>query len=202
MQNELAEYGLGSDPLKTFLTWYEEAKKNNEDNPEAMTLSTIDTKLNRPNSRTVLFKGMVDQNLVFYTNYLSHKGHELEANNEVSLLFYWHKSIRQVRIQGRVTKAPVEVSDKYFHSRDRDSQLASYISNQSSPIDSKAKLVEKLDNAKKELGSNQVPRPSHWGGYLVEAYEFEFFIYGKNRLNDRFLFEKNANGWSVTRLQP
>ncbi len=201
MIKELESFGLGIDPLVNFKKWYKEASMF-EDNAEAMTLSTIDFKLNRPYSRTVLFKGFFENNPIFYTNYNSVKGEHFEKNNEASLLFYWHKSIKQVRIQGKVEKAPLEISKKYFHSRDRDSQLASFISDQSTIIDSKESLIKKLEAANLKYENLEVPHPPHWGGYIVRPYEYEFFVYGKNRLNDRFLFVLKDNNWEINRLQP
>lgn len=202
MLNELKDYNLGADPVKNFLNWYDEAIKV-EDNADAMTLSTIDVELNRPFSRTVLYKGIKDNKIIFYTNYLSKKAQQMDQNNEVSLLFYWHKSIRQVRIQGKITKTSDEDSRKYFASRDRESQLASYISQQSAPIESKQQLLNNLEAAKTKFENSEVEKPIHWGGYLIEPYEFEFFIYGKYRLNDRFLYILNNEGsWEISRLQP
>lgn len=199
--DSLIEYSLKNNPLDSFTSWYEDAKKV-EQNADAMTLSTIDLKNNRPDSRTVLFKGIKDGCCTFYTNYLSNKATELEGNNEACLLFYWHVSKRQVRIQGKVKKMSQSDSEKYFHSRDRQSQLASMISNQSSPIADKAELMKKLTEATEKYEGTTIPYPTNWGGYLFEPYEFEFFVYGDYRINDRFLFKKQNNDWSVTRLQP
>lgn len=200
MEN-LSDYDLTSGPLDSFISWYEQAKKV-EQNPEAMTLSTIDSKLSRPDSRTVLFKGLKSGNLTFYTNYTSTKSRELESNSEAAILFYWHVSKRQVRIQGKVTKMSPEDSKNYFRSRDRQSQLASYISEQSSPIEDKAALMKKLEDASNKFDGGEIPFPVNWGGFLFEPYEFEFFVYGDYRINDRFLFQKNGQGWNTTRLQP
>ena len=199
--DNLLNYSLNKDPINSFTNWYEHAKTL-EQNPEAMTLSTVDLKNNRPDSRTVLFKGMKENALTFYTNYLSVKGRELEENDEACLLFYWHVSKRQVRIQGKVKKMSAADSDKYFHSRDRQSQMASYISEQSSPIADKDALLKKLEETKLIFAGKEIPRPDNWGGLIFEPYEFEFFVYGEFRLNDRFLFKKSHNEWIVTRLQP
>lgn len=199
--DNLIKYSLSNDPLESFMNWYAEAK-NIEQNAEAMTLSTINLKNNRPDARTVLFKGIKDGCCTFYTNYHSNKGRELEVNNEASLLFYWHASKRQVRIQGQVRKMAESDSKSYFYSRDRQSQLASMISEQSSPIENKDALLSKLSEATKKYDGVEIPYPENWGGYLFEPYEFEFFVYGDYRINDRFLFTKNNNSWSVTRLQP
>ncbi len=199
--DNLIKYSLTDNPLDSFMSWYADAKKV-EQNPEAMTLSTIDLKNNRPDSRTVLFKGIKDGCCTFYTNYLSNKARELEGNREACLLFYWHASKRQVRIQGQVRKMAESDSKSYFHSRDRQSQLASMISEQSSPIVDKDALMAKLTEATQKYDGLEIPYPKNWGGYLFEPYEFEFFVYGDYRINDRFLFKKQNNNWSVTRLQP
>ena len=199
--DNLIKYSLTDNPLDSFMSWYSDAKKV-EQNAEAMTLSTIDLKHNRPDARTVLFKGIKDGCCTFYTNYLSNKARELAGNNEACLLFYWHASKRQVRIQGQVRKMTEADSKSYFHSRDRQSQLASMISEQSSPIADKDALMTKLTEATKKYDGVEIPYPENWGGYLFEPYEFEFFVYGDYRINDRFLFKKQNNNWSVTRLQP
>ena len=200
--DNLFEYSLSESPIDSFVKWYEAAKLV-EQNPEAMSLSTFDTLLNRPDSRTVLFKGLKDQSMTFYTNYKSQKGLELASHQEVSVLFYWHVSKKQVKIHGTVTKMSEEESRVYFNSRDRQSQLASYISDQSKPIKDKQSLLSKLHEAEKKFDQKPIPHPSHWGGYYIKPYEFEFFLYGEFRLNDRFLYKQSQEGsWIVTRLQP
>ncbi len=199
--DNLLNYFLNQDPIVSFLEWYADASRV-EQNPDAMTLSTVDLKNNRPDSRTVLFKGMKEKNLTFYTNYLSQKAREMDGNNEACLLFYWHVTKRQVRIQGKVRKMDAADSDIYFNKRDRQSQLASYISEQSSPIEDKAALMKKVEEADKKFQGTNIPRPANWGGFIFEPYEFEFFVYGDFRINDRFLYKKSHNDWSITRLQP
>lgn len=197
----LLGYCLSKDPLSSFNDWYEKAKTL-EQNPEAMTLSTVDSERARPDSRTVLYKGMKSGSLTFYTNYLSNKAREIASNNEATVLFYWHVSKRQVRVHGKVKKMDPSDSEAYFKSRDRQSQLASYISEQSSPISDKAALLKKLEEASRKFDGVEIPCPVNWGGFLFEPYEFEFFVYGDYRINDRFLYEKQHDGWSITRLQP
>lgn len=200
--DNLSDYSLGKDPVESFSQWFAAAKKV-EQNPEAMTLASFDKKANRPSARTLLFKGLSsNKSIIFYTNYESSKAHDFEDNNEACMVFYWHVTKKQVRIQGRVKKMEKSESEKYFHSRDRDSQLASYISHQSSPIEDKATLLGKLTEAQEKFKNTEIPLPDHWGGFLFEAYEFEFFLYGEHRLNDRFLFKKKDNSWDITRLQP
>lgn len=201
MEN-LQDYSLGKDPRQNFSNWYQKAR-GVEQNAEAMTLTTVDKDSLRPAARTVLFKGLSQDNeIIFYSNYGSAKAKELEENPEACLVFYWHVSKKQVRINGKVKKMSASESEKYFHSRDRASQLASFISAQSSPIEDKNALLKKLHEAEDKFRGTEIPLPAHWGGFLVEPYEFEFFLYGDHRLNDRFLYKKEAEEWSVTRLQP
>lgn len=199
--DNLLNYYLSEDPLKSFLNWFHEAEKV-EQNAPAMSVSTYDHEGNRPTTRVLLFKGMKDNGLVFYTNYLSPKSRDIEVNSEVCLNFYWHVLGRQVRIQGKASKMSHADSDKYFQSRDRDSQIASYISTQSSSIEDKDALMAKFEQTKKAFEGKPIPCPEHWGGYCVFPYEFEFFLYGKNRINDRFLYKFKNNTWEICRLQP
>ena len=199
--DNLLNYSLEENPLKAFLHWYEAAKKV-EQNAEAMSVSTYDSEKKRPSSRYILFKGIKDQKLVFYTNYISPKSKELDNNPEIALAFYWHITKKQVRIHGKVTKMSKEDSASYFKSRDRDSQIASYLSSQSSEIEDKASLLLKFKQVDEQFLGQEIPLPAHWGGYLVEPYEYEFFLYGDHRLNDRFLYEYQKPNWKITRLQP
>lgn len=199
--DELQKFGLNKNPLTTFLDWYELAVTK-EVNAEAMAVATYDEVKKRPNSRILLFKGIQDQNIVFYTNYLSPKSIELSLNPEVALTFYWHESGRQVRIHGKTTRMSKEKSAEYFYTRDRESQIASSISNQSSPIEDKISLLDKFNLAKKNFEGKKIPFPEQWGGFLVAPYEYEFFIYGENRLNDRFVYNLENKIWKITRLQP
>jgi pyridoxamine 5'-phosphate oxidase len=199
--DNLLDYSLLPDPLSSFLQWFNEAEKV-EQNAPAMAVSTYDPKKNRPNTRYLLYKGISQNQLVFYTNYLSPKARELKANQEVALAFYWHESKKQVRIHGRVAKMSLEDSTAYFHSRDRQSQIASYLSAQSAVIEDKSALLAKYNDTTKLFEGESIPLPENWGGYLVTPYEFEFFLYGENRLNDRFLYEFKKQNWEVSRLQP
>lgn len=199
--DDLTSYSLLENPLETFINWQAEAAKI-EQNAEAMAVSTYDEELKRPNTRFLLYKGTQNGKIVFYTNYISQKSKELETNPEIALVFYWPLSFKQVRIHGRVSKMSAEDSKRYFHSRDRDSQIASSISSQSSPIEDKKSLVDKFQAAQKKFEGKEIPMPEHWGGFLVDPYEFEFFLYGDNRLNDRFLYTNKNSVWTITRLQP
>ncbi|MDO9181433.1 MAG: pyridoxamine 5'-phosphate oxidase [Bacteriovorax sp.] len=199
--DDLFSYTLNQNPLKSFLDWFEEANKL-EQNAPAMSVSTYDQDLNRPNIRYLLYKGIKENKILFYSNYLSPKAKDLNNNPEIALGFYWHLSKKQVRIHGRVTKMTKEDSESYFQSRDRDSQIASYLSMQSEPIQDKNTLLLKFKTAEELFAGKPIPLPLHWGGYLVEPYEYEFFLYGENRLNDRFLYQLKNQNWEVSRLQP
>ncbi len=200
--DNLITYSLSDDPIISFNKWLEKAKKI-EQNATAMSVATYDLKKNRPTSRFLLFKGISDGKIVFYTNYTSQKSHDLDHNPEVALNFYWHNSQQQIKIQGKATKMSVADSESYFQTRDRESQIASYCSSQSASIIDKEALMAKFNEVKEHFRDMPIPLPKNWGGYLVEPYEFEFFLYGENRLNDRFLYERNQlQQWIVQRLQP
>jgi pyridoxamine 5'-phosphate oxidase len=199
--DNLLSYSLSENPFDTFECWYQEALKV-EQNAPAMSVATYDYINKRPTSRFLLFKEIKNKKVIFYTNYSSPKSKDLDNNPEVALNFYWHHSQKQVRIQGTVQKMSFEDSKAYFHSRDRESQLASFISSQSAPIENKEELLEKLEQAKKEFADKEISMPTSWGGYFVDPYEFEFFLYGEYRLNDRFLYERDNGKWIISRLQP
>lgn len=207
--DKLSDFDLLIDPLETFESWFKSALKCDQ-NPEAMTLATLNLKreaVHRPALRTLLYKGIAQGKLKFYTNYLSQKSEEIKNNEEVCALFYWINLKRQVRIQGVAERMPESLSREYFYSRDRDSQIASLISVQSSPINDKQELWEKFNRAKNDFANKEIPYPTHWGGYFIVPYEYEFFIYGEYRLNDRFLYTRknqldNKEQWQIQRLMP
>lgn len=199
--DDLLNYSLTDNPLTSFLDWYKEANIV-EQNAQAMAVSSYDHEKNRPNTRYLLYKGISASKIIFYTNYLSPKAKELSNNPEIALAFYWHVSKKQVRIHGKISKMEREDSERYFHSRDRESQIASYLSHQSEVISDKAALIEKYQATKELFEGKPIPLPEYWGGFLVEPYEYEFFLYGDNRLNDRFLYQLKNQKWEVNRLQP
>jgi pyridoxamine 5'-phosphate oxidase len=200
LKDSLEDFFLESCPFKTFEKWYAMAEKT-EANVDAMSVATVDV-LGVPRNRFLLFKGLMNSQFVFYTNYLSQKAQDIDQNPHVSLNFFWSTVKFQVRITGVAHRSSREFSRDYFRSRDRDSQLASAISRQSSAISSRKELLEKLGEFKLLLNNKEVDCPEHWGGYLLTPTEFEFFIYGEHRINDRFLFKKNESNWNLQRLQP
>lgn len=201
--NELNRYELAADPYQSFETWFSQAEKT-EENPTAFTLATAD-KEGKPSARTLLYKGhQKDQGFKFYTHASSPKGKDLAVNPRASMVFYWHHCQRQVRLFGDVHKMTQEESQAYFYSRDKESQMASLLSRQSHPIESREELEKLFEATKlKYQGQDKVDFPANWSGYYLRPQSFEFFVYGAHRLNDRFLYEHKAkSGWVVTRLQP
>lgn len=193
------ESHFGETPWDLFVLWYAEAFEK-ERLANAMTISTVSSD-GQPSTRVVFLKELFNEKFIFYTNYNSEKGKNLLSNNKTCLHFFWSVSQRQVRIDGIVTKVNPEVSDDYFASRPRESQLGAWASYQSEILESRKELEDRL----KELDAkypNEVPRPPHWGGYLVEAKKIEFWQGRTSRLHDRIVYKKEQESWKVFRLNP
>ncbi len=188
------------DPMKFFSEWYQEAHEKQCADPHAVVLGTVNTE-SQPSSRIVYMREMLEEGVVIYTNYLSRKGKESIENPKVSLLFYWDCSERQVRIEGEIEKVPTEMSDAYFASRPRMSQIGAWASAQSEEIQSREELEKKVAHYEKEY-PNEVPRPPHWGGYLIRPNYFEFWQGRLGRLHDRFCYKKMNDSWGITRISP
>lgn len=197
----LAEEMLQSDPFEQFKLWFQEVIKSETHDPNAMVLSTVDEQ-GWPDSRVVLLKEIQDRAFVFYTNYLSSKGTQLNINPFAALNFYWPTLSRQVRIRGKVKKVSEDISDQYFSTRPIKSQLSAMISQQSKEIDSRASLENKLNELFQKTGQESVVRPSFWGGYMVMPEEFEFWQGRDNRLHDRIHYYKKGASWLHRRLAP
>jgi pyridoxamine 5'-phosphate oxidase len=192
----------GSDPIRLFKKWFDAAVRAGLDEPNAMTLATS-TRNGKPSARIVLLKDFDKQGFVFYTNYGSRKGRELEQNPHAALVFFWQPLARQIRITGRVTKVSAEESDAYFNSRILGSRFASSISKQSSVIASRAELLQKLKKIEEKYPNGDPPRPLFWGGFRVHPSEIEFWQGGKFRLHDRLRYRRRRDGsWTVDRLSP
>ncbi len=200
---ELSIDAVASDPFRQFETWMQEALSAKVDEPTAMTLSTADAH-GKPTARIVLLKALEKNGFVFYTNYESRKGQQLLANPYAALTFFWPALERQVRVEGSVERVPAEASDNYFHSRPRGSQIGAWSSPQSQPIQGR----EILENLVQEYSSKfnnleVIPRPEHWGGYVVKPERIEFWQGRQNRLHDRLLYELESSGnWHIQRLAP
>jgi pyridoxamine 5'-phosphate oxidase len=191
---------LAADPLDQFAHWFELAR---EQVPlaDAMTLATVDGD-GSPNARMVLLKGFGPDGFRFFSNYESAKGTELAQRSAAALVIYWRELDRQVRVRGTVRRLPAGDSDASFASRPRDSQIAASVSPQSRPIE-RDELQRLYDEADARLGDPGVPRPEHWGGYLVRAEAIEFWQGREGRMHDRFRYERTGDGsWAIERLAP
>ena len=198
----LAEKDLARDPFRQFEKWFQEAEGAKLTEPNAMTLSTA-TRDGRPSARTVLLKGVDGRGFVFYTNYESHKGRELDGNPRASLLFPWIAQERQVIVEGTVTKVSREESEAYFHSRPLLSQLSAWVSQQSSIISGRKVLEDSMKELEKKYAGQSVPLPPHWGGFRVAPETVEFWQGRRSRLHDRLRYRRGADGgWIVERLAP
>lgn len=200
-KSELLEKDLKENPIKQFYAWFEEAKNSSIIEPNAMVLSTV--RENRPKSRVVLLKGFDEKGFVFYSNYNSDKGQQLAENPFATLNFFWDQLQRQVRIEGKVKRLSAEESDKYFWSRPVDSQIGAWVSQQSEILDGRDTLeATQLALNKKFASTEQIPRPPHWGGYLLSADLIEFWQGRPSRLHDRIRYRLIDSDWSFDRLSP
>lgn len=198
----LSEAEVDHDPVLQFESWFEDALRAKIPDPHAMVLATVSAS-GTPSARVVLLRDFGKNGLVFFTNYRSRKGIEIMSNPAVAAVFFWVELDRQVRVEGRVKKVSVEESDKYFHSRPRESQLAAWASNQSEAIDSRAELEKLFKDFKLEFRGRSVPRPDYWGGFRIVPTSYEFWQGRANRLHDRVRYHFDRSGsWVIQRLAP
>jgi pyridoxamine 5'-phosphate oxidase len=198
----LLEADAPADPLVLFGEWLGGALQAGIREPNAMTLATA-TPGGLPSARVVLLKGFDARGFTFFTNYLSRKGQELAANPRAALCFWWGPLERQVRVEGAVEMLPPEESDAYYHSRPLGSRLGAHASAQSSVIAGRAVLEERLAALEAQYADAALPRPEHWGGYLVVPAAIEFWQGGPHRLHDRLRYTRQpGGGWIIDRLAP
>lgn len=188
-------------PFAQFEKWFAESMTVADDDPNAFALSTCSPE-GRPSSRIVLLKAVDERGFSFYTNYGGRKSRELEENPNASMLFFFKELHRQIRIEGKIEKVTREESEKYFHSRPHDSQLAAWTSAQSTKIESRKALEEKFAGYEKEFKNKEIPLPDFWGGFRLIPDYFEFWQGRENRLHDRISYEKENTGWNISRLSP
>lgn len=197
--SELNISNVNKNPFKQFEKWFEEVLQSEIIDPTAMSVATVN-KDNKPNLRIVLLKEINDKGLVFFTNYNSAKGQEIESNNNGCINFYWPELERQIRIQGIIKKIAPKVSDDYFYSRPIDSQIGAIASKQSQKLEDRNDLIRKIEEIKSS--NNEIKRPDNWGGYILEPNYFEFWQGRPSRLHDRIVYNLKNNDWSINRLNP
>lgn len=197
----LLEKDLAKDPFRQFEKWFQEAEAAKIHEPNAMSLATA-TREGRPSARTVLLKGLDGRGFVFFSNYESRKGRELEANPHATLLFPWLALERQVIIEGPLVKVPREESETYFHSRPRASQLSAWVSQQSAIISDRSVLEDSMKLLEAKYAGREVPLPPHWGGWRLAPETVEFWQGRRSRLHDRLRYRRGKDGWTIERLAP
>lgn len=198
----LSEEALLENPFQQFETWFKQAQQTIVTDPNAMQVATV-SKEGKPSIRTVLLKSFDEQGFVFYTNLTSQKAKEMEANPNVSAIFFWKELERQVEIGGRAERISALDTLKYFTSRPRGSQLGAWVSAQSSIISSRQVLETKLDEMKRKFSQGEVPLPDFWGGIRIVPETIEFWQGRANRLHDRFEYQQQPDHtWAINRLAP
>ena len=200
---ELLESQLKENPMEQFRDWFLEAEQSPQiSEANGMAISTLEND-GCPRSRMVLLKSYTWEGFIFYTNYDSRKGKAIENNHKACLHFFWPNLERQIIIKAHLEKLAENLSDGYFHSRPKGSQLGAVVSPQSQVIPNREFLEEKLKNLETEFENTEVPRPENWGGYLAKPYEIEFWQGRPNRLHDRIIYQLQENfDWKISRLAP
>ncbi|HUH27420.1 pyridoxamine 5'-phosphate oxidase [Gelidibacter sp.] len=199
----LLEANISDNPMEVFQKWFHEVDSNfDEPETNAMTISTIGLD-GFPKSRVVLLKKYTHEGFIFFTNYKSEKGKAIMANPKVCLSFFWPKAERQVIIKGTAEKIPPNISDGYFESRPRGSQLGALVSHQSEVVKNREELEKELHQLELKFEGKEIPRPEHWGGFMVKPISIEFWQGRPNRLHDRIRFTLNEEfDWVMERLSP
>ncbi len=202
-KGQLSEKTVPENPMELFRDWfYAVDSDGGSDEANAVTISTIG-KDGYPKGRVVLLKRFTFEGFIFYTNYKSTKARDIAINPNVCLSFFWHKAERQIIIKGKAEKIAENLSDGYFETRPRGSQLSAHASDQSEVIGSREELEDKLKALEKQFEGQEIPRPADWGGYVVKPTEFEFWQGRSNRLHDRIRYRLSSDyQWDIDRLAP
>ncbi len=197
----LTEDSVENSPFKQYAVWFKEAVNSEILDPFAMCLSTIGLN-GQPSSRIVYMRDILDDGFVFYTNYLSQKGKELLSTPKAALNLHWGELDRQIRIEGDVVKVSEEISDKYFASRPKESQIGAWASAQSDILTTREELEQHVLKYRERFKDIDVDRPKHWGGYLLKPTKIEFWQGRASRLHDRIVYSKEGVEWKLGRLSP
>jgi pyridoxamine 5'-phosphate oxidase len=198
----LLEKDVDANPIKQFEIWWHEALQSSIDEPNAMTLATS-TSSGKPSARIVLLKAIRNNGFVFFSNYRSHKGKQIDDNPFVALVFFWKELQRQVRIEGEIKKISDQESDEYFSKRPLESRIGAWSSPQSEVIESRDILEKNASDYTNKFDSQNIPRPPHWGGYIVSPMLVEFWQGRPGRLHDRLQYTiSETTKWKIERLAP
>ena len=206
--NQKNSLGLNScfldldDPIELFKLWMDDAKKSEPNDPNAVSLATSNN--NFPSVRMVLLKDFSQNGFIFYTNLNSQKGNELKENPKAAMCFHWKSLLRQIRINGVVTQVADDVADKYYNSRSYESRIGAWASKQSKELTSRDQLIDSIKEYKDKYDDeNNVPRPSHWSGWILSPQSIEFWLDGDSRIHERLKYVKDINGqWIKSLLSP
>jgi pyridoxamine 5'-phosphate oxidase len=205
--NQKNSLGLNScfldinDPIELFKIWMEEAKISELNDPNALALATAD-KNAKPSVRMVLLKDINREGFVFYTNLESQKGNELKVNPNASMCFHWKSLLRQIRINGKLSKVEDNIADQYYNSRSYESKIGAWASKQSTVLKKRSDLISSIENYKNKYRSS-VPRPQHWSGWILSPLNIEFWLDGDSRIHERLVYNKDESGnWNKFLLNP
>ena len=206
--NQKSSFGLNEcfldvdNPIELFKIWLEKAKKLEINEPNALSLATSDKRGN-PSIRMVLLKNVSEKGFVFYTNLNSKKSLNIEENPKAAMCFYWKGLHRQIIVIGSINQVDDVIADKYFNSRDYESRIGAWASEQSETLNNRNDLLKKIDEYKKKYSDTKnLPRPKHWSGWSLTPSSIEFWLHGKNRIHERLKYNKVNNEWQKTLLNP
>lgn len=201
-KSQLIESEIKQNPIEQFRDWFLDASNNpSVSEANAMAVSTLEED-GCPRTRMVLLKEYTYEGFIFYTNYNSRKGRAIESNHKACLHFFWPNLERQIIIKANLERIAENLSDGYFHSRPKGSQLGAVVSPQSQAIPDREFLEGRLKKLEKEYENSEVPRPANWGGYIAKPYEIEFWQGRPNRLHDRIIYQLEDLDWKISRLAP